>query len=139
MGRLWLDELLFGKEVLDRWDREREGQKDERFLTPGEKKVIEENNFRNEFYKLGNGRLFRIEELPEIIKEKIIQTCSSLEKETLRDYPPQNINLFSGYFDGDFFCQGGVEHGGFLYVEDNKGNWALKSYLKRKKRTVYYD
>ena len=78
MGRLWLDELFFGKKVLDKWDRERGGQKDERFLTQGEKRIIEEDNFMNEFYKLGNGQMFRIEELPEIFKEKIIQKCGSL-------------------------------------------------------------
>ena len=34
MGRLWLDELLFGKEVLDRWDTKRNGQEfSSEFLT----------------------------------------------------------------------------------------------------------
>ena len=141
MGRLWLDELLFGKEVLDRWDREREGQKDERFLTPGEKKVIEENNFRNEFYKLGNGRLFRIEELPEIFKKRIIQKCGSLEKEKLKEYAKDNerIALFSRYARMTFLGGHEFEYGGFLYVENNKGDWALKSYLEREMGSTYYD
>jgi len=145
MGRWRLDEFIFGKEALDKWDRERGGQKNERWLTQEEKKTIEktieENNFRNEFYKLGNGQIFRIEELPEIFKKRIIQKCGSLEKEKLKEYAKDNerIALFSRYARMTFLGGHEFEYGGFLYVENNKGDWALKSYLEREMGSTYYD
>ncbi|MBI2004261.1 hypothetical protein HYS72_02235 [Candidatus Pacearchaeota archaeon] len=139
MGRLWLEELIFGKERLDRWDRERNGNQNLGYITQEQKRATDKNFFVNEFYKLGNGCTYLVEELPEFFKEVIIKKCGSLEKETLKnfcncqiDYTNENkdnrgtIQLFS--IDG--FWKNNYTFGGFLYVEDNEGRWKLKTYSK---------
>lgn len=150
-----LDRILCGEEVLNKWAKEREDFKNGKFLTLDEQikqqKEKQELNFIKEFYKLGNGNLYSIEELPEIFKRAIIVECGSLEKEKLKNhvgyagysnnpsekYVRGRIPLFSEDFDwGVFVGNKGMKQYGFYYVENDKGEFRLKTYQERRTQSM---
>jgi len=137
----WLDRFFFGEEVLIKWDKEREGRREERlqengYLTPAEREkqrlVSEERDIKNELLKIGDEYTYKLEELPEILKKAVINQCKGLEGEKLKKHLKDNIecNLFSKYhkfLEMNYMS----EFGGVSYVENTKGEWALRPYLKR--------
>ena len=137
----WLDRFFFGEEVLIKWDKEREGRREQRlqengYLTPAEREkqrlVSEERDIKNELLKIGDEYTYKLEELPEILKKAVINQCKGLEGEKLKKHLKDNIecNLFSKYhkfLEMNYMS----EFGGVSYVENTKGEWALRPYLKR--------
>ena len=140
----WLDELFFGKETLDRWDREREGRSSE-FLTPYERncrerekrekqtekeeKIKVEENFskwNQELRKYSHGHIFKLDEIPEVFKVEVIKQAGGLEKEKLAENGTIKLYL-------DKYAFGSKVHlreGGFNYVENKKGEPALRVYIQ---------
>ena len=143
MGRWKLDEWIFGEETLNRWDAERKIKSE--FLTPYEreemnkrkrKEQAEEDDKRKEdesFYKwsqqlikYGCGYLFKLDEIPEVFKAEITKQCGGLEKDKLAE--KETIELYVDKYA--FGSKVHLREGGFEYVENEKGEPALRVYIQ---------
>ena len=159
MGRWKLDEWIFGKEVLDRWDTKRNGQEfSSEFLTLVErnkmnyskektlKKIGEREDFskwNSELKKYSYGHIFKLNEIPEVFKAEITKQCGGLERDRLakkmyiqlyclKKESLKSVRL-SSFLSGCPYNGLVVEHlneGGLEYVENEKCESALRVHMR---------
>ena len=158
MGHRWLDKLVFEEETLNRWDAKRRGDQSSEYLPPAErrgKETLRENKkkyggyetkqeyLESELKKYEEGHLFKLDEVPDIFKEKIFYYLKIVDKEQVLN--KENLTLCgdfefflrrygdtSGWIPASWRSMRGMISGGLEYVENEEGIPRLRVYKARK-------
>lgn len=147
MGHSWLDKFCFGEETLNRWDRERQNSNfltlvertENKICIRNEKDAMKKNEdfYDKELRKYGHGHVFKLDEIPEIFKDKIIEQTEGLEKNKLakkeniilysiRDEEHSELEVSWNFFGWRMKSSVYLRVGGFKYCENEKGEPALR-------------